>query len=67
MWVRLGDYILLRALVDQQRASLEMSHSLIVGKKRRLKTSGECELLEFVFVTSPEGVFTVIMFYLLWS
>ncbi len=63
-WVRVGDYILLRTLVDQKRASLKLNNSLIVGKKRKFEAIGECDLLEFVFVTSPEGIFAVIMCYL---
>ncbi len=63
-WVRIGDYILLRALVDQSRASLEMGHSLVVGKKRKFETISEWDLMDFVFLTSPDGVFAVIMCYL---
>ncbi len=63
-WVRAGDYILLRALVDQGRASLKMSHSLVAESKRKFQTIGEWDLLEFVFLTLPEGVFAVMMSYL---
>jgi hypothetical protein len=60
-WVRAGELILLRALVDRERAQLNTSHSEMVGKKRKVETTCELELMNFVFRNSPDGVFALIM------
>ena len=63
-WFRARRLVLLRALVDQGRATLQMRQSLQVAKKGKSETMCELNLLNFVFVTSPEGVFASIMQYL---
>jgi hypothetical protein len=65
-WVRAGKLILLRALVDQGRARLmETSHSLIAdGKNGTFGTSRDLDLIDFLFRTSPDGIFASIMLYL---
>ena len=67
-WNRAGRLILLRALVDQGRARLmNTSISFIVGRKRKLETHSEVDmmaLMDFLFRTSPEGIFAAIMLYL---
>ena len=56
-WVRVGGFILLRALVDQGRANNEPNDSVHEIQHR-------FDLMEFVFVASPVGVFASIMAYL---
>ncbi len=64
-WFRAGKLILLRALVDQGRARLvDKRHSLIAGKKGTFGTNSELDLMDFLFCTSPEGIFASIMLYL---
>ncbi len=63
-WFRVGECILLRSLVDQQRACLVVNKHARAQSKRQ-KTCGEWELLvEFIYVSSPAGVFALIMCYM---
>ena len=62
-WIWQMEHILLRTLMDQGRASLETNH-LSVCHEEASKTQSELDLLEFVFATSPEGVFATILSYL---
>jgi hypothetical protein len=63
-WLRARSFILLRALVDRVRATLKTKRSLIVAKGRNFETRCELDFVDFVFVTSPDGVFASIMCYL---
>jgi hypothetical protein len=54
-WVHVGDYILIRCLVDKLRAEVNMNGVL---------TANDVHLLDFLFAASPQGVFATIVSFL---
>ena len=64
-WVYVGDFVLLRCLVDTEWAHLKaLAGNVNTRKRKRVRESSESELLDFLFGKSPKGVFALIVCYL---